>query len=78
MTWVVVLWSCTSLTCTHPDAHWSGREYGSRYGASIASETQVVEFQRANPTREVVKFEVMSRERWEWERGNYHCGRSGE
>ncbi len=77
MTWIVVLWSYASMTCTHPDATATDRQYASRTIASLDTIDQIVDFERANPTREVIKFEVMTKERWEFERSSYNCSRLG-
>lgn len=79
MTYIVLIWSCAlgQPLCTHPDATWSGREFGTRFGAAYGSETQAAEFLQANPGRQVVKFEVMTKERYEFERGSYNCSQMG-
>lgn len=79
MTWIVVLWPCSlgQPLCTHPDATWSGREYEYRSIATLNSDEELYDFERANPERQVIKFEVMPLDRWRFERGSYHCGRSG-
>lgn len=78
---VLILWSCAigDPFCTHPDATWSGQSYH----MDLAFDPRIHgferdDFNRANPTRQVIKFEVMTKERWFFEKGSYHCGRSGE
>lgn len=76
---VIVLWSCSvgQPLCTHPDATWSGETYADQAMAMRWVDVDRAEFERANPTREVIKFEVMTKERWEFERSSYNCSRLG-
>lgn len=78
MTYIVLIWSCSlgDPLCTHPDATWSGRTYHES-NAWESHEWERRQFLRANPTREVVSFEVMSKARWEAMRGSYHCSQIG-
>lgn len=43
----------------------------------IRAEYEQARFLAANPTREVVSFEVMSKARWEHLRGSYNCSQIG-
>lgn len=79
MTFVVVLFSCSlgDPLCTHPDATWSQAQYRSEIEALVSVSTEKRFFREANPNREVVSFEVMSKARWEHLRGSYNCSQIG-